>query len=174
MSKRVPSPPAHRARSAARIDHPPLPSPPITAPASFILATTFTSPTAEAEYLPPCRSVTSRSARDEAEVGNGVAARMLRENIVGHGNQRVLLDEHRAVLADQCQPVDVGIDDDPQIGFSRRIVSAILGQVLRQRLGVVGEFARGVAVQPTTSHPSRRRTPASRCRPRNSRRPRRP
>ena len=29
---------------------PPLPSPPITAPTSFILVVTFTSPTAEAEY----------------------------------------------------------------------------------------------------------------------------
>ena len=72
---------------------------------------------------------------------------MLREDVVGHSHQRVLLDEHRAVLADQCQPVDIGIHDDPQVGLLAADHPGYFGQVLRQRLGVVGEFARGVAVQ---------------------------
>ena len=44
---------------------PPLPSPPITVLVSFILITTFTSPTAEAVYVPPCFSVTSLNALEE-------------------------------------------------------------------------------------------------------------
>ena len=42
---------------------PPFPSPPITAFTSFILATTFTSPTAAAAYTCPFSSVISRKAR---------------------------------------------------------------------------------------------------------------
>ena len=44
---------------------PPLPSPPMMALVSFILATTFTSPTAAALYWPPRARVTSRRARLE-------------------------------------------------------------------------------------------------------------
>src|SRR5688572_29383779 len=40
---------------------PPFPSPPITASISFIFFTTFTSPTADGKYLPPCFSVISFS-----------------------------------------------------------------------------------------------------------------
>ena len=93
----------------------------------------------------PFGNVAQRPRR--GEVRNGVAARILRQNIVGHGNQRILLDEHRAVLADQRQPVHVGIDDDAQIGFLAADRLRDSGQVFGQRFGVVGEFACRVAVQ---------------------------
>ena len=44
---------------------PPFPSPPITVLVSFILMTTFTSPTALAVYVPPCFWVTSRNALED-------------------------------------------------------------------------------------------------------------
>ena len=58
---------------------PPLPSPPMTAPTSFIFSTTFTSPTAAAKYCCPCFCVTSLKARVEERlltVGPGVCFKM--------------------------------------------------------------------------------------------------
>ena len=80
------------------------------------------------------------------EVRNRVAG-LFGKDVVRHGHQRVLLDEHRAVLRDERQTVDVGVDDDAQVGFLAHDDLRNLRQVLRQRLGVVGEFARGFAVQ---------------------------
>ena len=47
---------------------PPLPSPPITAPTSFILVVTLTSPTADAKYFIPLASVTSFNALDDEPI----------------------------------------------------------------------------------------------------------
>ena len=90
------------------------------------------------------RDVAQRARR--GEVRNRVAG-LFGKNVVRDGHQRVLLDEHRAVLRDERQPVDVRVDDDAQVGFLAHDDLRDFREVLRQRFGVVGEFARGFAVQ---------------------------
>ena len=92
----------------------------------------------------PLRDVAQRARR--GEVRNRVAG-LFGKNVVRDGHQRVLLDEHRAVLRDERQPVDVRVDDDAQVGFLAHDDLRDFREVLRQRFGVVGEFARGFAVQ---------------------------
>ena len=69
------------------------------------------------------------------------------QDIVGHRHQRVFFSEHRPVFAHKRQPVDVGIDDDAQIGFFGRNACRNFGQVFRDRFGIVGEITVGRAVQ---------------------------
>ena len=80
------------------------------------------------------------------EVRDGVAGRVL-QHIVGHADQRVFLAEHLAGLADQCQAVDVGVDDDAQVAVVLAHAVADLREVLRDGFGVMGEMARGLAVE---------------------------
>ena len=71
----------------------------------------------------------------------------VRQHVVGHGHQRILLDKHRAVLAHEGQPVDVGIDHHAQIGLLADDRRGDLRQVLGQRFRIVGELARRLAVE---------------------------
>ena len=48
------------------------------------------------------------------EIANGSAGGM-RKHIVGNRNQRVFLAEHLAIFLDECQAVDIGIDNDTHI-----------------------------------------------------------
>ena len=92
-----------------------------------------------------------------AEVGNRIARRHARlfrplEQIVGHGHEGVFFDERLAVLADECEAVHVRVDADAQVGLLADDRLAQLDEVLRQRLGVVGEVARGLAVEGDAFH----------------------
>ena len=71
----------------------------------------------------------------------------MRQHVIGHGDQRILLAEHRPVLAHQRQAVDIRIDHDPQIGFFGRHARRNLRQVRRNRLRIVREMPVRSAVQ---------------------------
>ena len=43
------------------------------------------------------------------------SARGVGEHIVGHGDEGVLLTEHLAVFLNECQTVNIGVDDDTHI-----------------------------------------------------------
>jgi hypothetical protein len=116
-----------------------------------ISSTTFTSPTALAWRLRPCRAATSSRARVLLRlltVSPGVG-----QHVVGAGHQGVLLAEEAAVLAHQGQAVHVGIHADAEVGLVLHHGIAEVREVLGQRLGVVGELAVGSQYSFTTSTP---------------------
>ena len=76
------------------------------------------------------------------------------EDIIRHGDQCVFFDKHRAVFADEGQPVHIGIDHYAQIGLFADDRLRYFGQVLGQRFRVMGELSGRFAVEAsTTSHP---------------------
>ena len=70
----------------------------------------------------------------------------MREHVIGHRDERILLAEHRTVLADQSQPVHVRIDHHAQIGSLGGDPCRDIGQVLGDRPGRMGEPPVGRAV----------------------------
>ena len=91
-----------------------------------------------------------------AEVGDGDdgLAGLLGQfaEVVRDGNERVLLDEGFAVLADEGETVHVRVDADAEVRLLADDGLAELDEVLRERLGIVGEFARGLAVEADAFH----------------------
>ena len=90
-----------------------------------------------------------------AQIRNGVAL-VVSQHVVGHRDQRVFLTEHAAVLADESQTVDIGVNDDAEVKtLLRRADRVFIGthlvhdalQILLQGLGVVGELSCALAVQ---------------------------
>ena len=79
-------------------------------------------------------------------VADGVTRRMT-QDIVGYADERIFLAEHLAVLADDSQPVHVGIDNKTYIRLAGFEQVADLGQVLRQRFGVMRDTAVRRAVE---------------------------
>ncbi len=69
------------------------------------------------------------------------------EHVVGAAHQRIFLAEHIAILADDGQAVNVGIDHEAYIGLLHLHFARNLGQVLWNRLWSVGELAVRCAVQ---------------------------
>ena len=79
-------------------------------------------------------------------------ARADRKHGVGHGDQRIFLSERHAVLADEGQTVDVGIDGDAQVGLLAYHGFAQADEIGRQRLRIVGEMAVRLTVERDAGH----------------------
>ena len=67
--------------------------------------------------------------------------------IVGDADQRILLAEHLAGLADEGQTVDVWVDHDAEVAVVVAYAVRNLGEVLRYGFGVMGKVSGGVAVE---------------------------
>ena len=92
-----------------------------------------------------------------AEVRDGDArlhARLFRplEQVVRHAHERVLFHERLAVFADERQTVHVRVHADSEVSFLTNDGLAQLDQVLGQRLRIMGEIARGLAVDGYALH----------------------
>lgn len=68
-------------------------------------------------------------------------ARSEREDIVGDAYDGVLLAKHGAIFADEGETVDIGVDNDAEVGLLLDDEGRDVGEVLWQRLGIVGEIA---------------------------------
>ena len=80
------------------------------------------------------------------QIGDRAAGRMV-QHIIGYGDQRIFLAEHIAVLANNRQPIDIGVDHESHVGFARFHQVGNFGKVLRQRFGIVREKSVGRAVE---------------------------
>ena len=87
----------------------------------------------------------TQSAR-RAKVRNGITAR-LRQYVVSNRNQSILLTKHHAILANQSQTVNIGIDNYTQVCLLAYDNLRNFGQVLGQRLGIVRKLTIGVTVE---------------------------
>ena len=75
------------------------------------------------------------------------SARSMTENIVGHGYESIFLDKHLAVLHDDCQTVDIWIDNKTDIGAPLFHKIGDLSQILGNRFGSMAEPAGHLAVK---------------------------
>ena len=80
------------------------------------------------------------------QVAHGVARGVL-QDIVGHGDQCILLAVHRAVLAEEGQTVHVGVHHEGDVLSALLHQCLDVGEVLLQRLGIVLEVARRLGEQ---------------------------
>ena len=80
------------------------------------------------------------------EVANG-SARGVGEHIVGNGDEGVLLTEHLTVFLNECQTVDIGVNDDTHIIATLLQFVHDTTKVLLQRLGVMSEVAIGLSIE---------------------------
>ena len=69
------------------------------------------------------------------------------QHVVRYADQRIFLAEHVTVLADECQTVNIRIDNNTEISLAFAHQIADLRQVLRDRFGVMGKVSVGRAVQ---------------------------
>ena len=63
------------------------------------------------------------------------------QHVVGNGYERIFFTEHRAVLADECQAVHIGVNHKADVVAALAEQVADFAEVFLQRLGVVGEVA---------------------------------
>ena len=80
------------------------------------------------------------------EIANG-SARGVGEHIVGHGDEGVLLTEHLTVFLNECQTVDIGVNDDTHIIATLLQFVHDTTKVLLQWLRVVSEVAVGLSIE---------------------------
>ena len=85
------------------------------------------------------------------QIRNGIPL-CVRQHIVGHADERIFLTKHRAVLADESQTVDIGVDNDTQIILAGLHLVHDALQILLQRLGIVGEVASRLGVENRVFH----------------------
>lgn len=81
-----------------------------------------------------------------AEVAHGVARSML-QHVVGNRHEGVFFAEHLAVLVDNGEAVNVGVDHEGHVGHAAGHQVGNAGQVLGDRFGRVGKVAGGRAVE---------------------------
>ena len=80
------------------------------------------------------------------EVANG-SARGVGKHIVGHGDEGVLLTEHLTVFLNECQTVDIGVDDDTHIIATLLQFIHDTSEILLQRLRVMSKVAIGLSIE---------------------------
>ena len=80
------------------------------------------------------------------EIANG-SARGVGEYIVGHGDEGILLTKHLAVFLNECQTVDIGVDDNTHIVATLLQFVHDTTKVLLQWLRVVSEVAVGLSIE---------------------------
>ena len=69
------------------------------------------------------------------------------EHIVSDGDEGILLDEHFAILHNDGEAIDIGIDHETDIGNGLAHTLGDLTEVLRDRFGSVSKLAVGFAVE---------------------------
>ena len=127
---------------------PPLPSPPMTAFSRSIAWTTLASPTGVRMTRPPYLAATSSSMRLVERFAAATAARLLRQDVAARPApanipRRCRCRSRRRSPAGR-RP---GPGRSRRGACCRRTSSARPGEVLRRRLGLVGELAVGRAVE---------------------------
>ena len=69
------------------------------------------------------------------------------QHVVGNSHQRILLDKHLAILHDKCQAIDIGVNNNAEVGTLAADNLRDLGEVLGEWLRVVGKLARRLAIK---------------------------